>query len=199
MGLVVDWSATQWGKAAARLACTQGVRLACIIPREQPCTCAPSHTPQSIPTSLKQLTPTRPCWQRTLAGNEAGSSAMPHKANPTDHNPPWRSHPPTQTPQPHRQRTIAGEVGSSTMPHKVNPIDFENSEGNLGLANALMDHMANKLPISRWQRDLTDSTVLRNLGVGEWGWASSRSAGVCGSWEMLVLSCWREGGVFGGG
>ncbi|GIL62802.1 hypothetical protein Vafri_16971 [Volvox africanus] len=65
-----------------------------------------------------------------------------------------------------RQRTIAGEVGSSTMPHKVNPIDFENSEGNLGLANALMDHLINKLPISRWQRDLTDSTVLRNLGVG---------------------------------
>lgn len=65
-----------------------------------------------------------------------------------------------------KQRTIAGEVGSSTMPHKVNPIDFENSEGNLGMANAVMDHMVNKLPISRWQRDLTDSTVLRNLGVG---------------------------------
>jgi adenylosuccinate lyase len=65
-----------------------------------------------------------------------------------------------------RQRTIAGEVGSSTMPHKVNPIDFENSEGNLGLANAILEHLANKLPISRWQRDLTDSTVLRNLGVG---------------------------------
>ncbi|GBF90856.1 adenylosuccinate lyase [Raphidocelis subcapitata] len=65
-----------------------------------------------------------------------------------------------------KQRTIAGEVGSSTMPHKVNPIDFENSEGNLGLANAVMDHLANKLPVSRWQRDLTDSTVLRNLGVG---------------------------------
>eukprot|EP00882_Tetradesmus_deserticola_P007004 GHRQ01007376.1.p1 GENE.GHRQ01007376.1~~GHRQ01007376.1.p1 ORF type:complete len:529 (+),score=273.19 GHRQ01007376.1:315-1901(+) len=65
-----------------------------------------------------------------------------------------------------RQRTIAGEVGSSTMPHKVNPIDFENSEGNLGLANALLEHLAAKLPISRWQRDLTDSTVLRNLGVG---------------------------------
>jgi adenylosuccinate lyase len=60
----------------------------------------------------------------------------------------------------------AGEVGSSTMPHKVNPIDFENSEGNLGLANALMQHLAEKLPISRWQRDLTDSTVLRNIGVG---------------------------------
>ncbi len=63
-----------------------------------------------------------------------------------------------------RQRTVAGEVGSSTMPHKVNPIDFENSEGNLGLANAVMDHLAAKLPISRWQRDLTDSTVIRNLG-----------------------------------
>ena len=65
-----------------------------------------------------------------------------------------------------RQITKAGEVGSSTMPHKVNPIDFENSEGNLGLANALLRHMAEKLPISRWQRDLTDSTVLRNMGVG---------------------------------
>ena len=65
-----------------------------------------------------------------------------------------------------KQRTIAGEVGSSTMPHKVNPIDFENSEGNLGLANAVFAHMATKLPVSRWQRDLTDSTVLRNMGVG---------------------------------
>ncbi|WP_020648851.1 adenylosuccinate lyase [Solimonas variicoloris] len=65
-----------------------------------------------------------------------------------------------------KQRTVAGEVGSSTMPHKVNPIDFENAEGNLGLANAIMQHLAEKLPISRWQRDLTDSTVLRNLGVG---------------------------------
>ncbi|MDX1465086.1 MAG: adenylosuccinate lyase [Halomonas sp.] len=65
-----------------------------------------------------------------------------------------------------KQRTIAGEIGSSTMPHKVNPIDFENSEGNLGLANAVLGHLAQKLPISRWQRDLTDSTVLRNLGVG---------------------------------
>ncbi len=65
-----------------------------------------------------------------------------------------------------KQRTIAGEIGSSTMPHKVNPIDFENSEGNLGIANAIMGHLAIKLPISRWQRDLTDSTVLRNLGVG---------------------------------
>ena len=65
-----------------------------------------------------------------------------------------------------KQRTVAGEVGSSTMPHKVNPIDFENGEGNLGLANALFDHLARKLPVSRWQRDLTDSTVLRNMGVG---------------------------------
>jgi len=65
-----------------------------------------------------------------------------------------------------RQRTVAGEVGSSTMPHKVNPIDFENAEGNLGLANAILGHLAQKLPISRWQRDLTDSTVLRNLGTG---------------------------------
>ncbi|MEX2367305.1 MAG: adenylosuccinate lyase [Pseudohongiellaceae bacterium] len=65
-----------------------------------------------------------------------------------------------------RQRTIAGEVGSSTMPHKVNPIDFENSEGNLGLGNAIMQHLSEKLPVSRWQRDLTDSTVLRNIGVG---------------------------------
>jgi adenylosuccinate lyase len=64
-----------------------------------------------------------------------------------------------------RQRTVAGEVGSSTMPHKVNPIDFENAEGNLGLANALLRFLADKLPVSRWQRDLTDSTVLRNVGV----------------------------------
>jgi adenylosuccinate lyase len=64
-----------------------------------------------------------------------------------------------------RQRAVEGEVGSSTMPHKVNPIDFENSEGNLGVANALLRHFAEKLPVSRWQRDLTDSTVLRNLGV----------------------------------
>jgi len=65
-----------------------------------------------------------------------------------------------------KQKTVAGEIGSSTMPHKVNPIDFENSEGNLGIANAIMEHLGRKLPISRWQRDLTDSTVLRNLGVG---------------------------------
>ncbi|MDT8363589.1 MAG: adenylosuccinate lyase [Nitrosomonas sp.] len=64
-----------------------------------------------------------------------------------------------------RQRTMAGEVGSSTMPHKVNPIDFENAEGNIGIANALLRHLSDKLPVSRWQRDLTDSTVLRNMGV----------------------------------
>jgi len=65
-----------------------------------------------------------------------------------------------------RSRTVAGEIGSSTMPHKINPIDFENAEGNLGLSNAVLSFLAAKLPISRWQRDLTDSTVLRNLGVG---------------------------------
>lgn len=65
-----------------------------------------------------------------------------------------------------KQKTVEGEVGSSTMPHKVNPIDFENSEGNLGIANAIMAHLGQKLPVSRWQRDLTDSTVLRNLGTG---------------------------------
>ncbi len=65
-----------------------------------------------------------------------------------------------------RQKVVAGEVGSSTMPHKVNPIDFENAEGNFGMANAMLAHLAEKLPISRWQRDLTDSTVLRNLGAG---------------------------------
>jgi adenylosuccinate lyase len=64
-----------------------------------------------------------------------------------------------------KQKTKAGEIGSSTMPHKVNPIDFENSEGNLGFANATLRHLADKLPVSRWQRDLTDSTVLRNMGV----------------------------------
>ncbi|HQR61084.1 MAG TPA: lyase family protein, partial [Methylophilaceae bacterium] len=64
-----------------------------------------------------------------------------------------------------KQKVKAGEIGSSTMPHKVNPIDFENSEGNLGLANAVLGHLSEKLPISRWQRDLTDSTVLRNMGV----------------------------------
>jgi adenylosuccinate lyase len=64
-----------------------------------------------------------------------------------------------------KQRVVEGEVGSSTMPHKVNPIDFENAEGNLGVANALLGHFADKLPVSRLQRDLTDSTVLRNVGV----------------------------------
>jgi adenylosuccinate lyase len=64
-----------------------------------------------------------------------------------------------------KQKLRDGEVGSSTMPHKVNPIDFENAEGNLGLSNAVLKHMSEKLPISRWQRDLTDSTVLRNMGV----------------------------------
>jgi adenylosuccinate lyase len=64
-----------------------------------------------------------------------------------------------------KQKTRPGEVGSSTMPHKVNPIDFENAEGNLGMANAMLTHMSQKLPVSRWQRDLTDSTVLRNMGV----------------------------------
>ena len=77
-----------------------------------------------------------------------------------------------------KQQLKAGEVGSSTMPHKVNPIDFENSEGNLGLANALLRHLAEKLPVSRWQRDLTDSTVLRNLGValghGQLGYVALR-------------------------
>ena len=102
-----------------------------------------------------------------------------------------------------RQRTNAGEVGSSTMPHKVNPIDFENSEGNLGLANALLRHLADKLPISRWQRDLTDSTVLRNLGVAighaVLGWTSLRqglarldvdherlAADLDANWEVLA-------------
>jgi adenylosuccinate lyase len=65
-----------------------------------------------------------------------------------------------------KQKKVAGETGSSTMPHKVNPIDFENSEGNLGIANAILGHLAEKLPVSRWQRDLSDSTVLRNLGSG---------------------------------
>src|SRR5215831_4819201 len=77
-----------------------------------------------------------------------------------------------------RQKMKEGEVGSSTMPHKVNPIDFENSEGNLGVANALLRHFAEKLPVSRWQRDLTDSTVLRNMGVAlghtQLGWANCR-------------------------
>ena len=102
-----------------------------------------------------------------------------------------------------RQKTKEGEVGSSTMPHKVNPIDFENSEGNLGLANALLRHLADKLPVSRWQRDLSDSTVLRNVGVALGyallGWVSCRqglarleadpgrlAADLEGSWEVLA-------------
>ena len=102
-----------------------------------------------------------------------------------------------------RQRVKEGEVGSSTMPHKVNPIDFENSEGNLGLANAMLRHLAEKLPVSRWQRDLTDSTVLRNMGVALGysllGWVSLRqglaklevdaprmAADLDGNWEVLA-------------
>ncbi len=102
-----------------------------------------------------------------------------------------------------RQRMKEGEVGSSTMPHKVNPIDFENSEGNLGLANGLLRHLAEKLPISRWQRDLTDSTVLRNMGVALGysllGWASLKqglaklevdrtriAADLDANWEVLA-------------
>jgi adenylosuccinate lyase len=102
-----------------------------------------------------------------------------------------------------RQRVKEGEVGSSTMPHKVNPIDFENSEGNLGLANALLRHLADKLPVSRWQRDLTDSTVLRNLGTALGhallGWTSLRqglakldadparlAAALDANWEVLA-------------
>ena len=76
-----------------------------------------------------------------------------------------------------------GEIGSSTMPHKVNPIDFENSEGNLGLANALLRHLAEKLPISRWQRDLTDSTVLRNMGV---------ALGYCAAGLRLAARAWAS-------
>jgi adenylosuccinate lyase len=116
-----------------------------------------------------------------------------------------------------RQRLAAGEVGSSTMPHKVNPIDFENSEGNCGLANALLRHLADKLPISRWQRDLTDSTVLRNVGVALGhtllGWASCRrglgklevdaprmAAELDANWEVLaeaVQTVMRRHGVEG--
>ena len=77
-----------------------------------------------------------------------------------------------------RQKVVAGEVGSSTMPHKVNPIDFENAEGNLGLANALLRFMAEKLPVSRWQRDLTDSTVQRNIGV-----ALAHADSPCSRWR----------------
>jgi adenylosuccinate lyase len=90
------------------------------------------------------------------------------------------------------QKTVEGEVGSSTMPHKVNPIDFENAEGNLGLANAILGHLTEKLPISRWQRDLTDSTVLRNLGVGV-----AHAVVACQSMEKgigkLTADAWRMG------
>jgi adenylosuccinate lyase len=114
-----------------------------------------------------------------------------------------------------RQRAVAGEVGSSTMPHKVNPIDFENAEGNCGLANALLRHFADKLPVSRWQRDLTDSTVLRNLGVALGhtliAWtalgrglekieadSARMTADLAGSWEVLgeaVQTVLRAAGV----
>jgi adenylosuccinate lyase len=117
-----------------------------------------------------------------------------------------------------RQRAVAGEVGSSTMPHKVNPIDFENAEGNCGVANALLRHFSDKLPVSRWQRDLTDSTVLRNLGVAlghtlvAWtalgrGLAkveadtARMSADLAGAWEVLgeaVQTVLRAAGVPGG-
>ncbi|HVS75927.1 MAG TPA: adenylosuccinate lyase [Steroidobacteraceae bacterium] len=117
-----------------------------------------------------------------------------------------------------RQRAASAEVGSSTMPHKVNPIDFENAEGNLGIANALLRHFADKLPISRWQRDLTDSTVLRNLGVALGhtlvAWralgrglgkidadAASLTADLQGAWEVLgeaVQTVLRAAGIPGG-
>jgi adenylosuccinate lyase len=117
-----------------------------------------------------------------------------------------------------RQRAVAGEVGSSTMPHKINPIDFENAEGNLGVANALLRHFADKLPLSRWQRDLTDSTVLRNLGVAlghtliAWDAlgrglarieadAPRMEADLAGAWEVLgeaVQTVLRAAGVAGG-
>jgi adenylosuccinate lyase len=117
-----------------------------------------------------------------------------------------------------RQRMVAGEVGSSTMPHKVNPIEFENAEGNLGLANALLRHFAEKLPVSRWQRDLTDSTVLRNLGVALAhtliAWSSlgrglarveadseRMASDLADSWEVLtevVQTALRAAGVPGG-
>lgn len=117
-----------------------------------------------------------------------------------------------------RQRAVDGEVGSSTMPHKINPIDFENAEGNLGVANALLRHFADKLPLSRWQRDLTDSTVLRNLGVAlghtliAWNAlgrgltrieadAPRMEADLAGAWEVLaeaVQTVLRAAGVAGG-
>jgi adenylosuccinate lyase len=103
-----------------------------------------------------------------------------------------------------KQRVVEGEVGSSTMPHKVNPIDFENAEGNLGLANAMLGHFADKLPVSRLQRDLTDSTVLRNVGVAighsilsygsllrAWGKLNSTRSG----WRKIWIApgrCWAK-------
>jgi adenylosuccinate lyase len=117
-----------------------------------------------------------------------------------------------------RQRPVEGEVGSSTMPHKINPIDFENAEGNLGVANALLRHFSDKLPVSRWQRDLTDSTVLRNVGVSlghsliAWRAAlrglgkvtpdeSQMAADLEGAWEVLgeaVQTVLRAAGVADG-
>ncbi|MEX1108101.1 MAG: adenylosuccinate lyase, partial [Dongiaceae bacterium] len=117
-----------------------------------------------------------------------------------------------------RQRPVAGEVGSSTMPHKVNPIDFENAEGNAGLANAMLRHFAEKLPVSRWQRDLSDSTVLRNLGVAlghaALAWRSARrgldriepdarrmTADLDAHWEVLaeaIQTVMRAYGIGGG-
>jgi adenylosuccinate lyase len=114
-----------------------------------------------------------------------------------------------------RQKVVAGEVGSSTMPHKVNPIDFENSEGNLGLANAILQHLAEKLPVSRWQRDLSDSTALRNIGsaigYADLAWHSCRkgigklevdperlAADLEDNWEVLaeaIQSVMRRHGV----
>jgi adenylosuccinate lyase len=87
-----------------------------------------------------------------------------------------------------KQRLKAGEIGSSTMPHKVNPIDFENAEGNLGLANAVLKHLSEKLPISRWQRDLSDSTVLRNMG------ASAPAFGMIGTLVGMVAMLSQMGG-----
>jgi adenylosuccinate lyase len=86
-----------------------------------------------------------------------------------------------------KQRLKEGEIGSSTMPHKVNPIDFENAEGNLGLANALLRHLSEKLPVSRWQRDLTDSTVLRNIGVAL-GYATLAYASLAAGLGKLELN-----------
>ena len=97
-----------------------------------------------------------------------------------------------------KQKPVAGEVGSSTMPHKVNPIDFENAEGNLGVANALLAHFAEKLPVSRLQRDLTDSTVLRNLGVAV-GHAvlayQSLEAGLAKGWSSTRAALERGSGA----